>query len=69
MASDILYHQFKINVVNVFDTQVRFVYIYERHLEKTWFYICKNKEADQCLCFRFRDSTIPDLPESKLSSF
>ena len=28
-----------------------------------------NLEADQRLCFRFSDSTIPPLPKSKISSF
>ena len=28
-----------------------------------------NREADQRLCFRYSDSTIPPLPNSKISSF
>ena len=28
-----------------------------------------NCEADQCLCFRYTDSTIPLLSKSKISSF
>ena len=41
------------------------------------FYICENKdadqlrgdrEADQCLCFRYIDSTIPLLSKSEISS-
>ena len=28
-----------------------------------------NREADQRLCFRYTDSTIPLLPKSKISSF
>ena len=28
-----------------------------------------NSEADQCLCFRYSDSTIPPLLNSKISSF
>ena len=28
-----------------------------------------NREADQCLCFRFSDSTIPLLLKSEISSF
>ena len=28
-----------------------------------------NREADQCLCFRYSDSTIPPLLNSKISSF
>ena len=27
-----------------------------------------NREADQCLCFRYTDSTIPPLPKSEISS-
>ena len=27
-----------------------------------------NREADQCLCFRYTDSTIPLLSKSKISS-
>ena len=45
--------------------------------EKTGFHICENKdpdqlpgnrEADQRLCFRYKDSTIPLLPKFKISS-
>ena len=28
-----------------------------------------NREADQCLCFRYSDSTIPLLLKSEISSF
>ena len=28
-----------------------------------------NREADQCLCFRYTDSAIPLLSKSKISSF
>ena len=28
-----------------------------------------NREADQRLCFRYTDSTLPLLPESEISSF
>ena len=46
-------------------------------MRKPAFCICKNKdadqlrdnrEADQCLCVRYSDSTIPLLPESEISS-
>ena len=46
-------------------------------MRKTAFYICENKdadqlrgnrEADQRLCFRYMDSTIPLLPKSEISS-
>ena len=30
--------------------------------------ICGNREADQCLCFRYLDSTIPLLRKSDISS-
>ena len=42
-----------------------------KDMRKAAFYICENKdadqlrgtrEADQCLCFRYTDSTIPLLP-------
>ena len=45
-------------------------------MRKQAFCICKNKdadqlrgnrEADQCLCFRYTDSTIPLLPKSEIS--
>ena len=48
-----------------------------RNVRKPDFCICKNKdadqlrgnrEADQPLCFRYLDSTLPLLPESKISS-
>ena len=46
-------------------------------MRKPDFYICENKdadqlrgnrEADQCLCFRYMDSTIPLLHKSEISS-
>ena len=46
-------------------------------VRKTDFCICENKDADQlrsncaadqCLCFRYNDSTIPPLLKSKISS-
>ena len=46
-------------------------------VRKPAFWICENKdadqlrvylEADQCLCFRYSDSTIPLFTESKISS-
>ena len=51
--------------------------LFEPHSEKTGFYLCENKganqllsncEADPCLCFRYTDSTIALLPKSELSS-
>ena len=51
--------------------------IYELRREKTCFCICENKDADQLrgnlkadqrLCFRYTDSTIPLLPKSEISS-
>ena len=50
---------------------------YEPGREKNGFCICENKdagqlrgnhEADQRLCFRYMDSTIPLLPKSEISS-
>ena len=47
-------------------------------MRKPFFCICENKdadqlrgnrEADQRLCFRYTDSTIPLLPKSEISSF
>ena len=49
-----------------------------RVVRKPAFCICENKdadqlrgnrEADQRLCFRYMDSTIPLLPKSEISSF
>ena len=49
-----------------------------RDVRKPDFYICENKdadqlrgnrEADQRLCFRNTDSTIPLLPKYQISSF
>ena len=51
--------------------------IYEPRREKTGFCICENKdadqlrgncEADQLLCFRYTDSTIPLLPKYEITS-
>ena len=36
-------------------------------MRKQTFCICENKETDQCLCFRYTDSTIPLLPRSEIS--
>ena len=53
------------------------IFIYEPRYEKTGFCICENKEtdqlhgnreADQPLCFLFKDSTIPLLSKSEISS-
>ena len=50
---------------------------FEPRLEKTYFFICGNKSADQlcgyraadqCICFCYIDSTIPLLPKSEISS-
>ena len=52
-------------------------YNMSRVMRKTAFCICKNKdadqlrgnrEADQRLCFRYMDSTIPFLPKSEISN-
>ena len=53
--------------------------IFEPRHEKTGFFckcrnkdadqLCDNREADQRLCFRYTDSTIPLLPKSEISSF
>ena len=37
-------------------------------VRKPVFCICENKDADQRLCFRYIDSTIPLLPKYKISS-
>ena len=51
--------------------------LYEPRYEKTAFCICENRdadqlrgnrEADQRLCFRYTDSTIPLLPKSEIPS-
>ena len=54
------------------------LYHMSRDMRKPDFGICENKdtdqlrgnhEADQRLCFRYTDSTIPLLSKSKMSSF
>ena len=46
--------------------------LYEPRCEKTGFFAYvktkTHQEADQCLCFRYTDSTIPLLPKSEISS-
>ena len=51
--------------------------VYEPHREKTAFCICENKDADQLcgnrtadqrLCFRYTDNTIPLLSKSEILS-
>ena len=53
-------------------------YNMSRVMKKTFFYICENKdadqlrgnrEADQRLGFRYKDSTIPLLPTYEISRF
>ena len=53
------------------------IYVMSLFVRKPAFCICKNKdadqlrgdrEADQRLCFRYTDSTIPLLPKSEISS-
>ena len=39
-----------------------------RVMRKPTFCICENKDADQRLCFRYTDSSIPPLPNSEISS-
>ena len=55
-----------------------YLFSYEPRREKTGFLHMQNKdadqlrgnhEADQRLCFRYTDSTIPLLSKSKISSF
>ena len=58
-------------------TKLGGILLNEPRYEKTDFCICKNKnadqlrgnrEADQRLCFRYTDSTIPLLPKYDISS-
>ena len=37
-------------------------------MRKPDFCICENKDADQRLCFRYTDSTIPLLPKYEITS-
>ena len=37
-------------------------------MRKPAFCICENKDADQRLCFRYKDRTVPILPKSEISS-
>ena len=39
-----------------------------RHEKTCFFCICENKDADQHLCFRYIDRTIPQLSKSEISS-
>ena len=60
-------HKNKVNIVNIIDNMSRVV-------RKPAFCICENKDADyrkadQRLCFRYTDSTIPLLPKSEILSF
>ena len=40
-----------------------------RRMGKATICRCENKDADQRLCFRYSDSTIPLISKSKISSF
>ena len=37
-------------------------------MRKPAFCICENKDADQRLCFRYTDSSIPQLPKYEITS-
>ena len=65
-------------LINIFAFSCKASIIYlSRVMRKPGFCICENKdadqlrgnrEADQRLCFRYLDSTIPPLPKSEISS-
>ena len=61
----------------VAEMMTEMVRLFEPGHEKTGFLPCENKgadqlrsncEADQRLCFRYTDRTIPPLPKPKISS-
>ena len=63
--------------ITVYVPRTRTWYYMSRVVRKPAFCICENKdayqlrgnrEADQRLCFRYTDSTIPLLPKSEISS-
>ena len=63
---------------NLVSVQRGFLFHFSRVVRNSAVYICENKdadqlrdnrEADQCLCFRYTDSTIPLLPKYEVSSF
>ena len=49
-------------------TKMLYVFINEPPHEKPTICICENREADQRLCFRYTDSTLPLLFKSEISS-
>ena len=62
----------------MFEYDSSYLYYLSRHMGKQTICIgenkgadqlCGNREADQLLCFRYSDSTIPPLLNSKISSF
>ena len=64
--------------LNTFKGSKLTIKIIEPRHEKAGFWLCENEgadqhrsncEADQRLCFRYTDSTIPLLSKSKSSSF
>ena len=71
--------ELSMNLYCIKDAQAKHTYFtFEPHREKTGFCLCENKgadqlrgnrEADQRLCFRYSDSTIPLLLKSEISSF
>ena len=56
------------HIVSMTEFQMSIHNILSRDVRKPDFCICKNKDADQRLCFRYLDSTIPFLPKFKISS-
>ena len=69
-------HKDPVDVHNPFEGNVKKKYM-NHVVRKPAFSICENKgadqlrgnrEADQRLCFRYTDSTIPLLPKSEISS-
>ena len=68
--------RFSHDVAHLYSSRILKVHL-SRVVRKPAYFLCKNKdadqlpsnrEADQCLCFNYIDSTVPLLPKYEISS-
>ena len=77
MSCDLFIPRQKMTMMIIVSTSFKWLTYLSRVVRKPAFCICENKdadqlhgnrEADQRLCFRYKDSTIPFLSKSEISS-
>ena len=62
------YTRFTVKIVHALVSSLKERIIEPSHEKTNNLPLCKNKDADQCLCFHYTDSTSP-LLKSEISSF